>query len=422
MAVGENKVRQKTEQVEVVIIGGGQAGLALSYYLTRQGRTHLVLEQGRVGETWRSQRWDSFTLITPNWMNQLPGFSYQGDDPGGFLPREDIVAYLEQYAASFNAPLHCGVRIKAVRQQPGGDGYVVEAEQMTFEARNVVLATGAYPKPKLPAASAALPVDFCQLHTSQYRNPQALPSGAVLVVGSGQSGCQIAEELCQSGRQVYLSTSSCGRVPRRYRGKDITWWLTRTGFFDRTIDQLPSPNARFACNPQLSGAQGGHDINLRQFAREGIILLGHVQAVKGKQIILAPDLEENLTRADAFEIQTTQGIDEYIKKTGMKVAADCTNREVPPSETLTAKPILALDLQSACISSIIWATGYELDFGWVQIPVFDQAGYPVHRRGVTAFPGLYFLGLHWLYKTKSALLYGVGDDAAFIASVIADRD
>ena len=410
-----------TEEVEVMIIGGGQAGLALSYYLTQQGRTHLVLEQGRVGESWRSQRWDSFTLITPTWMNKLPGFPYQGGDPDGFMPRENIVAYLDQYAASFNAPLHCGIRVTAVRQQPGGDGYLVEAEEMTFEARNVVLATGAYPKPKIPTASADLRVDICQMHTSEYRNPQTLPSGAVLVVGTGQSGCQIAEELHQSGRQVYLSTSSCGRVPRRYRGRDVSWWLTRMGFFDRTIDQLPSPNAAFACSPQLSGAQGGHDINLRQFAREGIILLGHLQAVQGKQIILAPDLEENLAKADAFAIQMMQAIDEYIKKIGMDVAANSTTDEVPSNCASSTKPILTLDLQSAGISTIMWASGYELEFGWVQIPVFDGVGYPIHQRGVTAFPGLYFLGLHWLYKMKSAILYGVGEDAAFIASAIADR-
>jgi putative flavoprotein involved in K+ transport len=410
-----------TEEVEVMIIGGGQAGLALSYYLTQQGRTHLVLEQGRVGESWRSQRWDSFTLITPTWMNKLPGFPYQGGDPDGFMPRENIVAYLDQYAASFNAPLHCGIRVTAVRQQPGGDGYLVEAEEMTFEARNVVLATGAYPKPKIPTASADLRVDICQMHTSEYRNPQTLPSGAVLVVGTGQSGCQIAEELHQSGRQVYLSTSSCGRVPRRYRGRDVSWWLTRMGFFDRTIDQLPSPNAAFACSPQLSGAQGGHDINLRQFAREGIILLGHLQAVQGKQIILAPDLEENLAKADAFAIQMMQAIDEYIKKIGMDVAANSTTDEVPSNCASSTKPILTLDLQSAGISTIMWASGYKLEFGWVQIPVFDGVGYPIHQRGVTAFPGLYFLGLHWLYKMKSSILYGVGEDAAFIASAIADR-
>jgi len=409
-----------TEHIETVIIGGGQAGLALSYYLTRQGRTHLVLEQGRVGEVWRSRRWDSFTLNTPNWMIQLPGFPYQGDDPDGFLPREDIVAYLEQYAASFHAPLQCGVRVTAVRQQPGGDRYLVETEEITIKARNVVLATGAYPKPKLPTASAALSMDICQLHTSEYRNPQMLPSGAVLVIGTGQSGCQIAEDVYESGRQVYLSTSSCGRAPRRYRGKDTAWWLTRLGFFDRALDQLPSPTAKFACNPHVSGNHGD-DINLRTFARQGMILLGRVQAAQGKQIILAPDLEENLAKADAFAAQITQGIDEYIKKAGMEVEANGTTDEASSNGATATKPILTLDLQSAGISTIIWASGYQLDFGWVQIPVFDQTGYPVHQRGVTAFPGLYFLGLSWLYKRKSALLYGVGEDAAFIASAIAER-
>jgi putative flavoprotein involved in K+ transport len=410
-----------TEHIETLIIGGGQAGLALSSYLTRLGQTHLVLEQGRVGETWRSGRWDSFTLNTPNWMTQLPGFPYQGDDPDGFLPREDIVTYLEQYAASFQAPLHCGVRVTAVRQQPGGEGYLVEAEQVTVKARNVVLATGAYPKPKLPTASEALSLEICQLPTSEYRHPQMLPSGAVLVVGTGQSGCQIAEDLHESGRQVYLSTSSCGRVPRRYRGKDITWWLTRTGFFDRTIDQLPSAAAKFACNPHVSGNHGGHDINLRHLAKRGMILLGRVQAAQGKQIILAPDLEENLARAEAHAIQTTQEIDEYITKAGLEVAANRTTAEAPSNGATSRKPILTLDLQSAGISTIIWASGFQLDFGWVQIPVFNRVGYPLHRRGVTAFPGLYFLGLHWLYKRKSTLLYGVGEDAAFIASAIAGR-
>ena len=403
----------------VIIIGGGQAGLALSYYLTQQGRSHILLEQGRVAETWRTRRWDSFTLITPNWMTQLPGFPYQGDDPDGFMLRENVIAYLERYAVSFYAPLLCGVRVTAVRQQPGGNGYLVDVGEKTFKVRNVVIATGAYPKPKLPEASASLSMDICQMHSSEYRNPQRLHSGAVLVVGSGQSGCQIAEELHQSGRQVYLSTSSCGRVPRRYRGRDVAWWLTRIGYFDRTIDQLPSPNARFACSPQLSGAHGGHDINLRQFARKGIMLLGHLHAVQGKQIILAPDLEENLAKADAFAIQMTQAIDEYIKKTGMDGAAKSTTDEAPSNCASSMKPIVTLDLQTAGISTIIWASGYKLDFGWVQIPVLDEVGYPVHQRGVTAFPGLYFLGLPWLYKMKSAILYGIGEDAAFIASAIA---
>jgi putative flavoprotein involved in K+ transport len=284
-------------------------------------------------------------------------------------------------------------RVNAVWQQSGGDGYVVEAEGITVKARNAVLATGPYQKPKLPTASAALSPDICQLHSSEYRNPQMLPSGAVLVVGTGQSGWQIAEDLYESGRQVYLSTSSCGRAPRGYRGKDTAWWLTSMGFFDMTPDQLPSPTARFECVPHISGNHGG-DINLHSFVRQGVILLGHVQAAQGKQIILAPDLEENLARADAFERQIMQRIDEYIRKTAVEVETNRTTTDEVSSNGATAtKPILTLDLQAAGISTINWASGYQLDFGWVQIAVFDRMGYPVHKRGITAFPGLYFLGL-----------------------------
>jgi len=258
-----------SEQLESVIIGGGQAGLALSYYLTQQGRTHVVLERGRVAETWRSQRWDSFTLVTPNWMTQLPGFPSHEQDPDGFLPRDEIVITLERYAQSFHAPLRCGVQATAVLLRPVGNGYQVETSDGSFEAANVALATGGFPHPKLPRGSVAIPINIMQLHSSQYRKPQRLPSGAVLVVGSGQSGSQIAEELHQSGRQVYLCVSRCGRSPRRYRGRDVMWWVNQMGGYDRTVDSLPSPAARFACHPDLSGTHGGHEINRdsRHFAR-----------------------------------------------------------------------------------------------------------------------------------------------------------
>jgi putative flavoprotein involved in K+ transport len=410
------------EQIETVIIGGGQAGLAMSYYLTQQGRAHVVLERGRIAETWRSQRWDSFTLVTPNWMTQLPGFPYQGEDPDGFLPHDEIVLTLERYAQSFHAPLRCGVQATAVRLRPEGKGYLVETSAGSFEAVNVVLATGGFPRPRLPQASASVPVNIMQLHSSQYRKPQRLPSGAVLVVGSGQSGSQIAEELHQSGRQVYICVSRCGRSPRRYRGKDVMWWVNQMGGYDRTVDQLPSPAARFVCHPDLTGKDGGHEINLRYLAREGVVLLGRLQDIHRNHVIIAPDLEENLNKADAQAAQLMQAIDTFILRTGMDAPTESRAIDSPLVRVPPAEPILEVDLYATGISTVIWATGFQLDFGWVHVPVFDEAGAPLHQRGVTSAPGLYFLGLPWLYKEKSALLFGIGEDAAFLASAIAARD
>ncbi len=285
----------------------------------------------------------------------------------------------------------------------------------------MVLATGGFPRPKLPKASAAIPVNLMQLHSSQYRRPGRLPSGAVLVVGSGQSGSQIAEELHQSGRQVYLCVSKCGRSPRRYRGMDVMWWVNQMGGYDRTVDSLPSPEARFACHPDLSGKGGGHEINLRQLASEGVVLLGRLQAIQGSRAVMAPDLEENLGRADAQATQLMQAIDNFVLRTGMDVPADSRVEDALPVWVPPAEPILEVDLYAAGISTVIWATGFQLDFGWVQVPIFDEAGSPLHQRGITSSPGLYFLGLPWLYKEKSALLFGIGEDAAYLASAIAAR-
>jgi putative flavoprotein involved in K+ transport len=408
-----------TEYIETAIIGGGQAGLALSYYLVQQGMPHFVFEQGRIGESWRSQRWDSFRLVTPNWTIQLPGYTYHGSDPDGFLPRSAIISYLERYAQSFNAPVLDGVCILNVRQR-ADDGYEIRTNDRTYVATNVVLATGAYQKPKLPQGSTRVPADVYQIHSSQYRNSEALPPGAVLVVGTGQSGFQIAEELHENGRKVYLSTSSCSKTPMRYRGKDVVWWLTRMGFFNRRVDQLPSPMAKFACSPHVSNRHSDRDVTLRQFAAHGMTLLGHLQEIEGSQVILAPDLQANLLKAEAFTAQVKQMIDGYIAKAGIEAPAQTDSEETEPSgptDTTTH-----LDLHNAGIKTIIWATGYRPDFSWVDIPVFDQMGYPLQQRGVTAFSGLYFLGLPWLSTMKSALLSGIGEDAAFIASTISEKN
>ena len=403
-----------TEQIDTVIVGGGQGGLSTSYYLVQQGREHVILEQAdKAAKAWR-ERWDSFTLITPNWTIRLPGAEYQGDAPDSFTARDEVVAYFKEYIERFELPIRYGIRVTSV--EPVETGYLVRTEEAEFKAANVVIATGMYQQPKIPPFSSNLSSEILQLHSSEYHNPEALPEGAVLVVGSAQSGCQIAEELYQSGRKVYLSVSSAARVPRRYRGKDITQWLDDLGFYDRTADQLPSPKAKFGGSLHGTGKDGGHTINLHQFARDGVVLLGHIQSVQEDRIELTPDLMESLAKADKFEEDVVKQVDEYIEKTGFDA----------PLETLPelrdgyeAEVILDLDLKSVGITAVVWATGYKFDFNIVKLPVFDKDGYPQQKRGVTEYPGLYFVGLPFLHTGKSGLLLGVGDDAAHVVSAIA---
>jgi putative flavoprotein involved in K+ transport len=404
------------EQIDTVVIGGGQAGLAISYYLTQHSREHVVLEQAaQVGNRWRNFCWDSFTWVTPNWTIRLPGAEYQGDEPDGFLTRAEIVSYFEQYVERFNLPLRYGVRVLAVERKLGGGDYAIKTDRVTFEAANVVIAVGLAHKPKLPSWAADIPVEIKQFHSSEYRNSEALPPGAVLVVGSAQSGCQIAEELYQSGRKVYLCVGSAVRMPRRYRTKDIFWWLNKFGLLKLRI-RLPSPKTKMPTPPHLSGKDGGHSLNLHQFVRDGTVLLGHLQAMQDDKIILAPDLKKNLSRADRVEAIFTRLIDLYALITGMKLP----KQSLPQlRDGYKAKEIMELDLKSAGISTVIWATGYTFDFSWVKVPVLDRDGRPIHTRGVTNYPGLYFLGLPW--QAKSMILLGVGDDAAHIASEIAAR-
>ena len=397
--------------VETIIVGGGQAGLATSYYLTQRGREHLVLEQAaQAANAWRNYRWDSFTLVSPNWTLKLPGAEYRGADPDGFLPCDQVVAYFEQYIDCCQLPVQFNTRVTAVERQAAGQGYHVTTDDTIYEAANIVVATGLYQRPKQPVASG-IPASIVQLHSSAYRNPQALPPGAVLVVGSAQSGCQIAEELYQNGRHVYLSVGSSGRVPRRYRGEDIFYWLDMIRFFDRTPDKLPSRQAKFGANPQLSGKGGGHSLNLHQFVRDGVTLAGHVRSAQDGVLNFAADLKESLANTDAFEANLIEQIDHFIAQSSL---------EVPPEtvphwrDGYAMEELCSLNLNASDIGTIIWAAGYQFDFNWVKLPVFDEDGFPVQQRGVTQLPGLYFIGLPWMYKHKSGLLLGVGDDAQYL--------
>jgi len=404
--------------IDTAIVGGGQAGLAISYYLTQEGREHVVLERApAVANAWRNQRWDSFTLVTPNFHVRMPGAEYSGDDPYGFLSLAEFVEYFDNYVERFRLPVLCGVEVFSVEKV--GDRYAVRTSEKNYEAENVVIATGLYQSPKIPPFSAEIPPSVLQLHSMEYKNPSALPGGAVLVVGTGQSGAQIAQELYQSGRKVYLSIGSAGRVPRRYRGKDISDWFSRIGIFDTKVEELKSAADKFQPHPQISGKNGGQSLNLHQFARDGVVLLGHVRNAHERQLILAPDLKEKLAAVDQFEIDALKKIDDYISRVGLAAPTENIPRLL---DGYKEEEVTELNLQGVGISTVVWATGYAFDFNLVKLPVVDSDGYPIQKRGVTRYPGLYFLGLPWLYNRRSGILFGVGDDAAYLAEHIAASD
>lgn len=407
-----------SEAIETLIIGAGQAGLSLSYHLTQRGMPHLVLEQAeRLANPWRNQRWDSFTLVTPNWLINLPGGEYQGAEPDGFMPRDEVVSYLEGYAASFRAPVCFGQQVTAVARH--NSHYLVQTTQGDYRAANVVIATGIFQKPHIPAYRASLPGGLNQLHTGEYRNPAKLPPGAVLVVGSAQSGCQIAEELYQSGRKVYLSVgASSGRVPRKYRGQEILRWLVQTGFFEQTFEQAPPPKNKFAGNPQISGKDGGHTLNVHKFARQGVTLLGRMNGAQGDKLSFAPDLRDSLEKIDNFEDFVVSKIDEFIAAKQIKAPGESLLKF---TDGYKAEIITELDIEKCGITSLIWGTGYKYDYSWVHLPVFDSTGFPLQADGITDSAGLYFLGLPWQRVRGSGGLYGIGEDAATIASHLAER-
>jgi putative flavoprotein involved in K+ transport len=400
------------ESVDTVVIGSGQAGLATSSHLTRLGREHVVLERGEIANTWRTERWDGFYLNTPRWTQALPGHEYDGPDPEGFSSLDETIGYLDAYAAAIAAPVRTGVEVTRLSLADGV--FRLELGGDAIEAANVVVATGAYQRPTPTALAAQLPTDVFQLHTSEYRNPAQLPDGGVLVVGSGQSGCQIAEELLQAGRRVFLSAGRCGWFPRRYRGRELVYWLVDTGLTDQTVDTLPSPAARLVCNPPVSGNDGGHDCNPVWLEERGAVLAGRLGDVRGHTLEFASDLDDSLAFGRQFLDELLTRFDDYVEEQGLEMPAPEPSRSERPRAVVER-----LDLREAGVGTILWANGFRPDFSWIELPVFDEHGWPVQERGVTAVPGLYFIGLHWLHKRKSSLLFGVGEDAEHVAAHIA---
>jgi len=404
--------------IDTVVVGGGQAGLAISYYLKQEGREHLVLERASaVASAWRDHRWDSFTLVTPNFQVRMPGAEYSGNEPYGFMSLVQVVKYFDDYVKRFNLPVHCGIGVTSVEKTR--EGYLGRTSSGNYQAGNVVIATGLYQAPKIPQFSAGIPSHVLQMHSMQYKNPASLPAGAVLVVGTGQSGAQIARELYKSGRKVFLSIGSTGRVPRRYRGKDINDWFTRLGAFDMKVGELKSPRDKFDAHPQTSGRNGGETLNLHQFARDGVVLLGHARDAQDAKLLLRSDLHEMLATVDQFEATGLKKVDEYIERAGLVAPPG----QVPQLRDGYLQAVITeLDLNVEGISTVIWATGYTFDYSLVKLPMTDADGYPIQQRGVTDYPGLYFLGMPWLHSRRSGILFGVGDDAAYVANHIAARE
>lgn len=400
--------------MDVVIIGGGHVGLTASYFLKKAGVQHVVLEKSQIANTWHTQRWDSFNLVLPNWTLLLPEFAYAGPDPEGFLDLQSTIQYIKNFAAKFDLPIRCGVEVSLLESE--GTEYIISTNLGKIQTKNVIVATGAFHKPKIPAWANLITKNIDQMHSSHYRNPSQIREGSVLVVGTGQSGAQISEELNNNGRKVFLSVSRCGGRPRRYRGKDCVWWMNQRGFYDQTFSSIPASQHRLSCNVPLTGHSGGHDINFYEFAKKGIELLGRITAAKDDCLVVADDLQSNLYFAVTEWERFLRECDLYAEAHNLDFPLEpSAYKKVEAGSVALRKQI---HLTEENITQIIWATGFELSYPWINMPIFDSSGFPVHTNGITDHAGLYFLGLPWLSQRKSAIFLGTTDDARRVTDTI----
>ena len=401
-----------TSDVNVAVIGAGQAGLSTSYFLTRANVDHVLLDSGRAGETWRSRRWDSFRIVTPNWTVNLPGAPYDGPDPDGFIHRDELVAHMEKWAAAFHAPLRGQCEVSSL--EADGDGFRLQLPDGDLRARSVVVATGAYQRPHRPAGSEQMPATVRQLLAEEYRNPSLLDDGAVLIVGSGQTGCQLAEELHGEGRKVFLSCGRAPWAPRRMAGKDLIWWMVQTGWWQRKLSDLPSPAGRLLSNPLATGHGGGRDLNLRVLHARGVELLGRYQGVEEGKARFGDDMAQLVNTGDTLSGALKKYIDRHSESLGQPSPWPMP----PPFE---GKSRTELDLAKQNVATVIWTTGFRPDYGWIRFDVTDDMGFPIQTDGRSRVPGLYFMGVHFQRKAQSAVLYGVGEDAETVVDHIVEN-
>lgn len=401
------------QKTDTVVVGGGQAGIAMSEHLGRAGVPHVVLERDRIAERWRTRRWDSLVANGPAWHDRFPGMEFAGVGPDGFPGKEQVADYFVDYVRMIGAPVRTGVEVARVTRNSGRSGFRVDTSDGVIEAERVVAATGAFQNPVIPPIAPDWP-GLTQIHSADYRNPGQLPEGAVLVVGAGSSGVQIADELCEAGRQVFLSVGAHDRPPRSYRGRDYCWWLGVLGLWDLEAAKPGMEHVTIA----VTGAHGGRTIEFRALAHKGITLTGVTEAVRDGKAVFRPDLQDNVRKGDEYYLALLDAADAYAARNGLDLPEEPSARDLPSDPDCLTNPILELDLARAGVTTIIWATGYANDYGWLQVDAFDASGKPRHQRGVSSEPGVYFLGLPWQSRRGSTFIWGVWHDARHIADHI----
>jgi putative flavoprotein involved in K+ transport len=411
----DTKMNQQITEIDTLVVGAGQAGVAMSEHLSRLDIPHLVLEKHRIAEAWRTGRWDSLVANGPAWHDRFPGLEFDMD-PDGFAGKEQVADYFEAYARQFEAPIKTGVEVKRVTRNIGRAGFTVETSDGVYSVKHVVSATGPFQKPVIPAIAPAEST-LHQIHSAHYFNPEQLPQGAVLVVGAGSSGVQIAEELLLAGRQVYLSVGPHDRPPRAYRGRDFCWWLGVLGLWDSETVQPGREHVTIA----VSGARGGHTVDFRRLARAGMVLVGLTERFVDGKVCFAQDLNENLDRGDENYLSLLDAADAYAERNGLDLPLEPGARERVADAACIAEPLQEMDLAATGVSSIIWATGYSQDYSWLAVDAFHPNGKPRHQRGVSSEQGVYFVGLPWLSRRGSAFIWGVWHDAKHVADQIATQ-